>query len=186
MVACKFRRAVVYYNQRRCSYEYKRRDLRPADEARPVPGRAGGETFRDPAGGVPLGKRGDRAEYRDAEAAVPALPRFHQHPAGLAPAAHLPVLRHAPGGRDPGPGQGRGAERGLLPVVLCRRELYLQRHGRADRGLRPQSGEPGLLRGAGQGLAAGEPARAGLLEAARGAGGRRAVRGAEKTAGGGD
>lgn len=37
----------------------------------------------------------------------------------------LPVLRHAPGGRQYQPGAGRFLQRGVLQVVLCRREIRL-------------------------------------------------------------
>ena len=85
---------------RRCSYGYERRAAGSADQARPVPGRAGGKGLRDAAGGVPLGERGDRPQHRHAQAALGGVQRLHQHAAGRAPEADMPVLRHAPGGRD--------------------------------------------------------------------------------------
>ena len=39
----------------------------------------------------------DRAEHGNAQAAFPAVQRVHQHAAGVAPSACLPVLRHAHG-----------------------------------------------------------------------------------------
>ena len=47
------------------------------------------------AGSVPLGKRGNDAEYGNVEAAVGILRRFHQHAAGFSQTADLPVLRDA-------------------------------------------------------------------------------------------
>ena len=125
------------------------------------PGRPG---VCHPSGGVPVGERGDGARPGHAEAALPAVQRVHQHPAGLPGKADLPVLRDAPGGQYPQPRAGRDPQPGLLPVVLCRRRVCLHRPEHPHRLLCRTHGQPRLAGGSGPGLFTGHPAHAQTLE----------------------
>ena len=132
-----------------CAHEYARRHLQSQNKEGPFSGRAGREGVRDPSGGIALGKRRDRAKHGNAEALVEAVQRVHQHAAGVAAQARLPMLRHAARGRHHQPRERRNAQRKLLPVVLRRRNLHVQQHGRPDRGVRQKHGGREFSRGAG-------------------------------------
>ena len=64
-------------------------------------------------------------EDYNSEAAVPAVFRFHPYTFGRAAASDLPVLRHASGGLHPQPGAGRLLQRGVMHLVLFRRQIHL-------------------------------------------------------------